>query len=89
MEKLIETEKASPSTLEMQLQIQYETLQRRQGAFGKERIRAISYYFKQLLHLLLPNTQKYISEAAYNSTDIFSSDYRNNQTEKVSILKKI
>lgn len=45
--------------------------------------------------MILPNIQKYITEAAYNSTDIFSPTYRNNfvesqnEDEKLSFIKQI
>lgn len=45
--------------------------------------------------MIIPNIQKYISEAAYNSTDIFSPTYRDhlienqNENEKLEFIKKI
>lgn len=31
-----------------------------------------------MLNLIVPNVQKYIADAAYKATDIFSPDYQNN-----------
>lgn len=35
-------------------------LRMRQGSFGKDRLKAINYYFKQMIEMLLPDIQKYL-----------------------------
>lgn len=36
------------------------SLRMRQGAYGKDRIKAINYYFKEMVEMLLPEIQKYL-----------------------------
>jgi hypothetical protein len=46
----------------------------KQGAFGNERIKAINYYFKQMIELIMPNAFKYLNWAALNNVDLFNPD---------------
>ena len=43
----------------------------RQGSLGKDRIKSISYYFKEMVEMLLPEIQKYIIKSAIENTDFF------------------
>lgn len=36
----------------------------RQGAFGKDRIKTVNYYFKEMVEMLLPEIQKYLIKVA-------------------------
>lgn len=39
-------------------------LRLRQGAIGKDRIKVINYYYKELSEIMIPDLQKYILKTA-------------------------
>ena len=47
----------------------------RQGAFGKDRIKTVNYYFKEMVEMLLPEIQKYLIKVAIQSSDFFEKTY--------------
>lgn len=47
----------------------------RQGAVGKDRIRVINYYFKELTEIMIPDLQKYIIKTVQEETDLFDSNF--------------
>ncbi len=53
----------------------YERLRMCQGAWGKERIKLINYYFSQLSELFLSDMQKYLLQTAQEQSDLFDPDY--------------
>jgi hypothetical protein len=56
------------------IHMQCVSLKLKQGSFGNERIKAINYYFKQLIELIMPNAYKYLNWAALNNVDLFNPD---------------
>lgn len=57
---------------------EYGMLRLRQGAVGKDRIKVINYYFKQLSEIILPDLQKYVLKTAEEQSDLFDPNYINN-----------
>ena len=57
---------------------EYGMLRMRQGALGKDRIKVINYYFKELSEFMIPDIQKYILKTAMEETDIFDPNYLKN-----------
>jgi len=51
------------------------SLRMRQGAYGKDRIKAINYYFKEMVEMLLPEIQKYLLKITLEKSDFFDTDY--------------
>lgn len=47
----------------------------RQGAYGKDRIKAINYYFKEMVEMLLPEIQKYLLKITLEKSDFFDTNY--------------
>lgn len=47
----------------------------RQGVFGKDRTKAVNYYFKEMVEMLLPEIQKYLIKAVQEEEDIFDEFY--------------
>jgi hypothetical protein len=50
-------------------------LRLRQGAFGKDRVKSINYYFKEMVEMLLPEIQKYIVKISQEKSDFFDASY--------------
>lgn len=48
------------------------SLKRKQGAYGTDRIKAVQYYFKQLIEMIATNSHKYLAEAAFKNSDLFN-----------------
>jgi len=46
-----------------------------QGSFGKDRIKSIDYYFKEVVEMLLPEIQKYLIKIALENSDFFETSY--------------
>lgn len=49
----------------------------RQGAVGKDRIKVINYYFKELSEIMITDLQKYILKTAQEETDLFDPNFVN------------
>lgn len=49
----------------------------RQGAVGKDRIKVVNYYFKQLAEIMLPDMHKYILKTVEEQTDLFDPGFEN------------
>lgn len=49
----------------------------RQGALGKDRIKVINYYFKELSEIMITDVQKYVLKTAQEETDLFDPNYKN------------
>ena len=49
----------------------------RQGAVGKDRIKVINYYFKELSEIMITDLQKYVLKTAQEETDLFDPNYMN------------
>ena len=56
---------------------QYSMLRIRQGAVGKDRIKVINYYFKELSEIMITDLQKYILKTAQEETDLFDPNFVN------------
>lgn len=50
-------------------------LRMRQGALGKERVKIINYYFKELAEIILPDLQKYIFKTVEEESDLFDPHF--------------
>ncbi|CAM5999845.1 unnamed protein product [Sphagnum balticum] len=48
-----------------------QSMRLRQGAYGRERIKAINYYFKQIMEMSIPDPQRYLTETALKKIDLF------------------
>lgn len=57
---------------------EYNILRIRQGAVGKDRIKVVNYYFRELSEIMLPDLQKYIMKTAEEQTDLFDPNFSNN-----------
>lgn len=49
----------------------------RQGAVGKDRIKVINYYFKELSEIMITDLQKYILKTSQEETDLFDPNFAN------------
>ncbi len=47
----------------------------RQGALGKDRIKAINYYFTEMTEMILPDLQKYVMKTVVEQTDLFDPHF--------------
>jgi hypothetical protein len=47
----------------------------RRGSWGKDRLKAINYYFKEMIEMLLPEIQKYLVKIAIEKSDFFDDNY--------------
>ena len=56
---------------------EYSMLRIRQGAVGKDRIKVINYYFKELSEIMITDLQKYILKTAQEETDLFDPNFVN------------
>lgn len=56
---------------------EYSMLRIRQGAVGKDRIKVINYYFKELSEIMITDLQKYILKTAQEETDLFDPNFIN------------
>lgn len=54
---------------------EYGILRLRQGAVGKDRMKVINYYFKELAEIILPDLQKYIIKTVEEETDLFDANF--------------
>ena len=52
-----------------------ESLRLRQGVFGRDRLKAVNYYFKEMIEMVLPEIQKYIAKTALEQSDFFDIEY--------------
>lgn len=53
-------------------------LRLRQGAIGKDRIKVINYYYKELSEIMIPDLQKYILKTVTEESDLFDPNFLNN-----------
>lgn len=51
------------------------SLRLRQGVFGKDRIKAVNYYFREMVEMVLPEIQKYVIKTAIEKEDFFDVNY--------------
>lgn len=56
---------------------EYSMLRIRQGAVGKDRIKVINYYFKELSEIMITDLQKYVLKTAKEETDLFDPNFTN------------
>jgi hypothetical protein len=56
---------------------EYSMLRIRQGAVGKDRIKVINYYFKELSEIMITDLQKYVLKTAKEETDLFDLNFVN------------
>jgi hypothetical protein len=54
---------------------EYSMLRIRQGAVGKDRIKVINYYFKELSEIMITDLQKYVLKTAKEETDLFDLNF--------------
>jgi hypothetical protein len=59
---------------------EYSMLRIRQGAVGKDRIKVINYYFKELSEIMITDLQKYVLKTAKEETDLFDPNFANIET---------
>ena len=50
------------------------SLVKKQGSYGSDRIKAVQYYFKQLVDMIGTISHKYLAEAAFKNSDLFNPD---------------
>lgn len=50
-------------------------LRLRQGAVGRDRIKVINYYFRELSEIMIPDLHKYILKTAEEESDLFDPNY--------------
>lgn len=70
IERLTEAEGGDQRRIELQC----KSVKLKQGAFGQERVKAINYYFKQLIEMIMPNAYKYLNWTAHHNLDLFNPD---------------
>ena len=46
----------------------------RQGVYGKDRVKAINYYFSEMSELFFSDTLKYLIKTAQNQEDFFDPE---------------
>jgi hypothetical protein len=56
---------------------EYSMLRIRQGAVGKDRIKVINYYFKELSEIMITDLQKYVLKTVKEETDLFDPNFVN------------
>lgn len=99
-QQLYENLETTPPTGDNQKQIfeNLQSLRLRQGVFGKDRLKAVNYYFKEMVEMMLPEIQKYIAKTAVEQSDFFDKEFlmdgehrgegeswRKNMLEKIDI----
>lgn len=62
---------SEPQTSNDKILEEITSLRLRQGSFGKDRIKSVNYYFKEMVEMLLPEIQKYIVKIALEQSDFF------------------